>query len=104
MNVAVFFRLYDAQVQPSLLYGSELWGLEKRDHIEKAHVFACKRFLNATMKTPNAMCSGELGRYPLYINTTIRAVKYWLRLCRMSVDRLPKQAYLMMLKENTVVN
>ena len=34
-NASVFFRLYDAQVQPSLLYGSELWGLERRDPIKK---------------------------------------------------------------------
>ena len=100
-NASVFFRLYDAQVLPSLLYGSELWGLERRDPIEKAHMFACKRFLNVSAKTPNAVCSGELGRYPMYVHATVRAVKYWLRLCRMSVDRLPKQAYLMMLKEST---
>ena len=58
-------------------------------------------FLNVSAKTPNTVCNGELGRYPMFINTTVRAVKYWFRLCRMSVDRLPKQAYLMMLKEST---
>lgn len=100
-NGSVFFRLYDAQVKPALLYGSELWGLERRGAIEKAHMFACKQFLNVSIRTPNTMCSGELGRYPMYINTTVRAVRYWLRLCRMSVERLPKQAYLMTLKEAT---
>ena len=31
------------------------------------------------------------------IDATIRAVKYWLKLCKMSSDRLPKQAYGMLM-------
>ena len=100
MNTAVFFRLYDAQIQPTLLYGSEIWGLEKRELVERTHMFACKRFLNVSVKTPSVMCSGELGRLPISISATIRAIKYWFRLQRMPVHRLPKQAYLMICREN----
>jgi len=41
-----------------------------------------------------------MGRYLLYINTTIRAVKYWLKLCKLPNDRLPKQAYHMLISSN----
>ena len=43
------------------------------------------------------MVYGELGRFPLYVNSQIRCVKYWFRLLEMDDTRLPKQAYLMLL-------
>ena len=43
-----------------------------------------------SQKTPNTMIYGELGRYPLYINTVIKAVKYWLKLVELPDNRLPK--------------
>ena len=46
------------------------------------------------------MIYGELGRYPLYINASLRCIKYWLRLLKMDRARLPKQAYLMMLEQD----
>ena len=36
---------------------------------------------------------GDLGRYPLFVNSCIRAVKYWFKLLHMNENRLPKQAY-----------
>ena len=38
----------------------------------------------------------ETGRYPLIINSTVKVMKYWLRLCKLPIDRIPEQAYLMM--------
>jgi len=100
-NTTVFARLFDAQVQSSLLYGSEIWGLRTQDPVEKTQVFACKRFLGLDIRTPNHFVYGELGRYPLVINSTIRAIKYWIRLSTMPSQRLPRQAYEML--QNTRV-
>ena len=36
----VFFKIYDAQIFPVLIYGSEIWGYQRFDAIEKAHLFA----------------------------------------------------------------
>ena len=94
----LFFKMFDAQVQPSLLYASELWGIKEQTKIESAHMFACKKFLNVDVKTPNSLIYGELGRFPLVINSTIRAVKYWLKILKMPDNRLPKQALLMLSK------
>jgi len=96
INTNVFVRLFDAQVQPALLYAAELWGLNTKVDVERAHLFACKRFLNIPCRSPNCMVYGEMGRYPLAVNSTVRTIRYWLRLCKMPVDRLPKQVYLML--------
>ena len=52
-----------------LNYGSEGWGLDA-DYtpIERVHLFALKRFLNTSLRTPNLMVYSETGRYPLFVN------------------------------------
>jgi hypothetical protein len=94
-DVSVFFKLFDAQVKPMLLYAAEIWGLSRYQVIESVHMFACKRLLNVSIKTPNTMVYGELGRYPLYIDSAIYAIRYWFKLQKMLLVRLPKQAYVM---------
>ena len=47
---SIFFKLFDAQVQPMLSYGAEVWGL-----IERIHLLALKRLLNISFRTPNIM-------------------------------------------------
>jgi hypothetical protein len=42
----------------------------------------------------NLAIYGELGRYPLYINTIISMIKYWVRLCKNTHhDPLLREAY-----------
>ena len=89
----IFCKLFDTQVQPVLLYGAEIWALDRGTEIEKIHLFALKRFLNIGIRTPNDLVYGELGRYPLYINCFVKCVKYWLQLNRMENYRLPFKAY-----------
>ena len=44
-SLEVFLKLFDAQVQPVVQYGSELWGLHKAAiHIEKVHLYALECF------------------------------------------------------------
>ena len=90
--------MFDVQIQPIVLYGAEIWGLQCLENVEKVHTLACKRFLNVPSRTPNKAVYGELGRYPLYINSCMRSIKYWLKIQSMNSDRLPKQAYEMLLK------
>jgi hypothetical protein len=61
-----YFKMFDSKQYPSLLYGSEIWGLEVRDCIEQ--IYACKRFMNISLKSCNA-CNvmGDCGRYPTHI-------------------------------------
>ena len=93
----VFFKLFDAQIQPMLLYGSEIWGLEDCHILEQVHLCALKRFLNVSPRSPNDMVYGETGRFPLCINARLRCIKYWLKILKMEESRLPKRVYVMML-------
>ena len=93
----VFFKIFDSQIQPILMYASEVWGLKRYDSIEKVHLTACKSFLNVGPQTPNAIVYGECGRYPIFINSASRSIKYCLKLLSMHEDRLPRKAYNMLL-------
>ena len=88
----LFLKLFDCQIQPMLTYGSEVWGIMADYSItERVHLFAIKLFLNVSTRTPSALVYGETGRYPLYVNTYTRCVKYWLNLVRMPDNRLPSK-------------
>jgi hypothetical protein len=94
-----YMKLFDAQVQPIMQYGSEIWGLDKAvQHCEKVHLFALKKFLCVDLRTPNDLVYNELGRHPITINSVINCIKYWLKLLEMEEDRLPIKAYLMLRK------
>jgi hypothetical protein len=96
LDSSVFFQLFDAQIKPMLLYASEIWGTVRLSVIESAHLFACKRLLCVSDKTPNHMVYGDTGRYPLYIDSTIYCLRYWFKLNRMPITRFPKQVFIMM--------
>lgn len=90
--------MFDSQIQPVVLYGSELWGLDKKviRHCESLHLFGLKRFLGVDRKTPNDLVYGETNRFPIYINSAVRCVRYWLKLLKMNSDRLPRKSYEML--------
>ena len=93
LDVKIFFKLFDAQVKPMLLYAGEIWGGISYETIEKVQAFACKKLLNVSLRTPNTMVYGEIGRYPIFIDSIVRVTKYWHKLITMAPDRIPKQAY-----------
>jgi hypothetical protein len=96
MNMSFFFKLFDAQVKPMLLYASEVWGTTQFKTVESVHLFALKRLLSVGPRTPNAMVYGETGRYPLYIDSTISVLRYWFSLQKMEPHRIPRQVYEML--------
>ena len=74
---SIFFKLFDTQIQLVLNYGAEVWGLEAHHTpIERIHLFAIKIFLNTSIGTPNVMVYGETGRYPLFMSTYVKCVKF----------------------------
>lgn len=97
VSYSTFFKIFDTKVQPILMYSAELWGHTRLDSIERVHLLACKRFLGVPRSTPNKIVYGDIGRYPLYIASAVKLIKYWFKLLSMSRDRLPRQAYDMLL-------
>jgi hypothetical protein len=59
-----------------LTYGSEIWGYENIDILDKVHV----KFCNLKTSTPNFMLYGELGRYPLNIRVKLKIFSFWSKL------------------------
>ena len=96
LDTTVFFQLFDAQIKPMPLYASEIWGTARVSATEEAHLFACKRLLCVSNKTPNHMVYGDTGRYLLYIESTISSLRYWLKLRKMPMTRFPKQTLTML--------
>ena len=96
-SLDLLLKLFDSQVQPIVLYGAELWGLDKAaTHCESVHLYALKKFLGVEMRTPNDLVYGETDRYPLLLNSGIKCIRYWLKLVRMEGFRLPYKAYRML--------
>jgi hypothetical protein len=93
----LFVKIFDSQVQPIAQYGSEIWGLyDSAVHCESVHLCALKRFLGVSMQTPNDLAYGETNRYPIYLNSAIRCISYWLKITQMEDSRLPRKAYKML--------
>jgi hypothetical protein len=96
-DISLFFKLFDAQVKPMLLYAAKVWGYTRPQVVETVLMFACKSFLSVTLKTPNVMIYGDLGRFPLYVDGILSMIRYWFKIQYMTPCRLPKQAFLMWL-------
>lgn len=69
--------MFDKMVLPILLYGSEIWGFEKLDILERVHLKFCKLILKVRKSTPSFIVYGELGRVPLYVYVKTRIISYW---------------------------
>ena len=64
--------------------------------MEKVHIQACKLLLNVPSYTPNDMVLGDLGRFPLFVNSTARCVQYWFRFLKQPLNRYSRKAYKML--------
>eukprot|EP00745_Piridium_sociabile_P015462 TRINITY_DN22952_c0_g1_i4.p1 TRINITY_DN22952_c0_g1~~TRINITY_DN22952_c0_g1_i4.p1 ORF type:complete len:307 (-),score=-7.22 TRINITY_DN22952_c0_g1_i4:6-854(-) len=77
---------------------TEVWGMGTNATIqcESVYLLGLKQILGVEMRTPNDLVYGETDRYPIYINSAIRCIRYWLKLLKMNSDRLPRKAYNML--------
>jgi len=96
--------LFDKLVVPIVLYGSEIWGYENLDIIEKLHLKFCKYILGVKSSTPSVMVYGELGRSPLSIEVKIRMIGYWCRLLNGKQSKLSVCAYKVMIENYDINN
>ena len=64
----IVLDLFDKMILPVLLYGCEIWGLEKLEKLENIEIFH-RKFLKYILKvnnqTTDCMVYGETGRTPL---------------------------------------
>jgi len=92
----IVIHLFDSEVRPILLYGSEIWEVNCCKPIESVQMYMLKWLLNVDTRTPNTMEYGETGRYPLRISAAWLSVKCRLRFLKMDSDRYLHKIYQMM--------
>ena len=80
-----------------LTYGSEVWGYENIDILEKLYVIFCKLLLNLKTSTPNCMLYGELGRYPLNITVKLKMLSFWSKLIDRKQSKLASLVYILLI-------
>ena len=84
LPIQAALKLFDSTIVPILLYGSEVWSIYENvddkewdsNRIEKIHTQFLKRILGVNRSTTNIMVRGELGRYPLRIQTDSRTINF----------------------------
>ena len=94
-NVDVAFKIFDSRIVSILLYGTDIWGFESRNQIEKIHLRFCKFVLGIGQSANSGAVLGECGRLPLHIKYNKRFVKYWLKLLRNPQGSLLQTCYKM---------
>ena len=87
-NIMLTIKLFDALISPTLLYGSEIWGVDCNDQIEKdpAELVQTKflKWLLGLSKycSNNYACRAETGRFPMKIEAQYRNFKFWVTLTK----------------------
>lgn len=61
--------------------------------IENLHQYACKRFINVPTKTFDMGVLDYCCRCPVYIWTAKIALKYWIKILKMTNDRYVQKWY-----------
>ena len=81
-------KLFDNTVLPILTYGSEVWGYENLDIIERIHTDFLRRITKCRKSTPRYILYAETGRYPIEITVKQRMINFWTRLITGKISKL----------------
>ena len=104
LPIDVQLELFDAVVTPVVLYGSEIWGYEGCETLEKLHLQFCKIILCLKKRTCNVMLYGELGRFPLLIPAKMRILSFWARLITSQETKISCMLYKLLYKMHVSTN
>ena len=97
-NIMLTIKLLDALVSPILLYGSEIWGVDCNDKIEKDSAELVQIKFLTWLLGVNKYCSNnasraETGRFPMKIEAQYRHFKFWLTLTKHTKHKLSQVVY-----------
>ena len=70
-------ELFEKCIEPIMLYGCELWGIEKSDILEVFRLKCYKTILRAKASTPAYIIYCELGKLPLVCSIQKRMLSFW---------------------------
>lgn len=93
LPIDLTLKLFDHTVLPILTYGSEVFGFENVDILERIHNNFLRKITNARKSTPMSFLYGELGRYLISIVIKSRMISFWNRLLIGKEEKLSYQIY-----------
>ena len=100
LPIDLILKLFDHTVLPILTYGSEIFGFENIDIIEKVHNTFLRKITNSRKSTPMYILYGELGRYPISVVIYGRMIAYWNKLLLSKDKKISVQIYKFMTSQN----
>ena len=82
----IMMHFYNALIKPILLYGSDIWGVNKKswDMNDKVSKWFIRCVLNVKPTTSNFITFGEVGIIPPSIYSKINTMLFYIRIKRMS--------------------
>ena len=97
-NIMLTIKLFDALISRILLYGSEFWGVDCNDQIEKdpaelVQIKFLKWLLSGNKYCSNNACRAETGKFPIKIEAQYRNFKFWLNLTKHPKHKLSQVVY-----------
>lgn len=92
-------KIFDHIIAPVLLYGSEVWGFENTDIINKLHNKFLRKITHFRKSTPVYILHAELGRYPFEINIKLRMLNFWVSIITGKQNKLVYLVYKIMLND-----
>jgi hypothetical protein len=102
LPIDLVIKLFDHTVLPILTYGSEIFGFENVEILEKVHNNFLRKITNARRSTPMTFLYGELGRYPISIIIKSRMISFWNRLILGKEQKLSFQIYKYIINQPTI--
>ena len=78
---------------PNMVLKSGL--LRKTENVptENVHQFAMNRLMGVGWRNPSNIIYAEFGRFPIYLNSYTKCIRYWLKLTMNTISRLPLKVY-----------
>ena len=91
----VSFYIFETQIRPILLYGSDVWGLSgcNNDAIDKVFYQFIRCILQVKATTSNVMVIGESGQLPPSVFSHINVLSYMGRLQTLPAHTIAKRIY-----------
>ena len=93
LPIDIQLELFDKVIEPTLLYGCEVWGACNFERIEIFHRNFLRRCLKLGKSTSICMLYGETGRRHLKCTIEKRMINYWLKILAQKDNKITKLLY-----------
>ena len=93
INPKILTKVFDAQIQPILTYGSEIWGFDEAKDTERVRNNFFRYALGVKRSTPAVAVLAECGKNGLIFSRYEKIIKYWLKAIRAAPERYIAKAY-----------